>query len=112
MIIQIFGTKKCPETRKAERFFKDRTIDYQFRDLAEKPPSKGELDTLARLAGKEALIDTDGKAYKNGGWAWRDFDILETLQEDPSLYKTPIIRGADIALCGYDEKKLKQVLGR
>ncbi|HAP42609.1 MAG: hypothetical protein A2087_01420 [Spirochaetes bacterium GWD1_61_31] len=110
MIIQLFGTKKCPETRKAERFFKDRNIDYQFRDLMDKPPSRGELEAILRQVGVAALIDTAGKQYRNGGWAYREFDPLETLLAEPGLYRTPIIRGNQGAMSGFDEKQLKVFL--
>lgn len=48
MNIQIFGTKKCNDTKKAERFFKERGIKYQFIDMKEKGMSKGELTSVAR----------------------------------------------------------------
>jgi glutaredoxin len=48
MNIQIFGTSKCQDTRKAQRFFKERGIPFQYVDLAVKGLSKGEL-TVSRL---------------------------------------------------------------
>ncbi len=101
MTPQLFGTKKCPETRKAERFFKDRNIEYQFRDIIEKPPSRGEMETLLRQAGVEELLDTESKTYKNDGWKYRDFDPLETLISVPGLLKTPILRTDSEVLCGF-----------
>ena len=47
-MIQIFGTKKCNDTKKAERFFKERGVKYQFIDMKEKGMSKGELHLLLR----------------------------------------------------------------
>ena len=62
MNIQIFGTKKCSETRKAERFFKERGIKYQFIDLKEKGMSKGELLSVAQVnGGIDAMINPDAK---------------------------------------------------
>jgi len=49
MNIQIFGTKKCKETQKAERYFKERRIPFHFRDLTEKGLAKGELDNISRV---------------------------------------------------------------
>ena len=58
MNIQIFGTKKCNETKKAERFFKERGIKYQFIDMKEKGMSKGEFNSVCQaVGGFEALID-------------------------------------------------------
>ena len=51
MNIQIFGTKKCNDTKKAERFFKERGIKYQFIDMKEKGMSKGELTSVAQANG-------------------------------------------------------------
>ena len=57
MNIQIFGTKKCNDTKKAERFFKERRIQYQFIDLKEKALSKGELQSVKKAIGLENLIN-------------------------------------------------------
>ena len=57
MNIQIFGTKKCNDTKKAERFFKERRIPYQFIDLKEKALSKGELQSVKKAVGLENLIN-------------------------------------------------------
>ena len=51
MNIQIFGTKKCNDTKKAERFFKERSIKYQFIDIKEKGMSKGEFNSVAQANG-------------------------------------------------------------
>lgn len=51
MNIQIFGTKKCNETKKAERFFKERGIKYQFVDMKKKGMSKGEFNSVAQANG-------------------------------------------------------------
>lgn len=64
MNIQIFGTKKCSDTRKAERYFKERRIDFHFRDLSEKGISKGELENIKRAFDVEELIDKEGKQYQ------------------------------------------------
>ena len=51
MNIQIFGKKKCFDTKKAERFFKERGIKYQFIDMKEKGMSKGEFRSVAEVNG-------------------------------------------------------------
>ena len=62
MNIQIFGTKKCSDTRKAERFFKERDIKYQFIDMKEKGMGKGELNYVAQVnGGVEGMLDPDAK---------------------------------------------------
>ena len=62
MNIQIFGTKKCNDTKKAERFFKERGIKYQFIDMKEKGMSKGEFNSVAQVnGGLDNMINWDGK---------------------------------------------------
>ena len=62
MNIQIFGTKKCNDTKKAERFFKERGIKYQFIDMKEKGMSKGEFNSVAQVnGGLENMINWEGK---------------------------------------------------
>jgi arsenate reductase (glutaredoxin) len=107
--IQIFGTKKCRDTQKALRFFKDRGIEIQFRDIEEKAPSPGELDDVARaVGGYAALIDLDGRAATARGLAHMDYDPREELLRSPLLLKTPVIRqGKGRAVVGVDEKAWK-----
>lgn len=104
MNIQIFGTKKCPETRKAERFFKERRIKAQFIDLKEKGLSKGELTSVAQaVKGLDNLLDPQCK----------DQDTLalvkyltadartEKVLENQQILKTPIVRNGKLATVGY-----------
>ena len=65
MNIQIFGTKKCNDTKKAERFFKERGIKYQFIDMKEKGMSKGELTSVASAnGGLTNMVNPDAKSAK------------------------------------------------
>lgn len=102
MNIQIFGTKKCNDTKKAERFFKERKISYQFIDLKEKALSKGELQSVKKAIGLEDLINKNSKDYKKlnmdkiRGTETRE-DIL---LKNPSLYATPIVRNGKEATVG------------
>ena len=105
MNIQIFGTKKCPDTKKAERWFKERGIRFQAIDLGHKPMSAGELRSVAaRVGGMEALIDRQGKRYLDQGLAHMapTGPRIETkLLEDPRLLRTPIVRNGAQATLGY-----------
>ena len=100
MGLQIFGTRKCPVTRKAERFFKDRAIDYQFIDLAEKGPSAGELAAIASAVGRDALVDLEGQRAKKRGFAYMDFDPEEEILADPLLMRMPVVRDGRKAAIG------------
>ncbi|MCX7025083.1 MAG: hypothetical protein NT080_10740 [Spirochaetes bacterium] len=112
MTIQIFGTPKSADTRKAERFFKERDVPYQFRDVREKPPSKGELEKLAAILGANALIDRESRAWRDGGYAHREFDPLEELLEKPELLATPIVRSADDAVARHDPRGWERIIGK
>jgi arsenate reductase-like glutaredoxin family protein len=110
-MIQIFGTKKCKDTQKVLRFFKERSIDIQFRDIDIKPPSPGELDDMAKNAGADSFIDINGAAAKKMGLSFMEYDAKEELLLHPELYKTPLVRpGKGKVIIGFDEKALKEVL--
>jgi arsenate reductase-like glutaredoxin family protein len=101
MNIQIFGTKKCPDTRKAERFFKERALKYQYIDLNEKGLSKGELKSVMSSVPLESLIDTQGKQYQKRNLKYLVHNIEEELLSDPLLFTTPIVRNGSKATIGY-----------
>ena len=103
--VQIFGTKKCPDTRRAERFFKERGVPFQAVDLARKGMSPGELRAVAgRVGGMDKLIDREGKRYVDKGLKFAAPTgprIERLLAEDPLLLRTPIVRcsaGASVGL--------------
>ena len=104
MNIQIFGTKKSSDTRKAERFFKERGIRFQFIDLKEKSMSRGEFQSvLQAVGGLDAMIDPNCK----------DKDLLDLIKyivaedkmqkvlENQSVLKQPIVRNGRQATVGY-----------
>lgn len=94
MNIQIFGVKKCFDTKKAERYFKERKIKYQFIDLNIKGLSKGELQSIKSAVGLNELINKDSREYKktNIGSIRTDSVKEELLLNNSKLYKTPIVR--------------------
>ena len=98
MNIQIFGTKKCNDTKKAERFFKERGIKFQFIDMKEKGMSKGEFNSVAQVnGGLENMINWEGK----------DKDLLALIKyiadEDKleQVIKTPVVRNGKQSTLGY-----------
>ena len=92
MNVILYGTKKCAETRKAERFFRERRITFQFRDIDDKPVTEGELKNLAAGHAIAELLDTESKAYEKRGLSYIEYDAFEELLADSSLLATPIIR--------------------
>ena len=102
--LQIFGTRKCPDTRKAERFFKERRVSLQLVDIAVKGPSAGELRKIANaVGGVEKLIDREGKRYVDRGLKYAAPTgprIEQILLDDPLLLRTPLVRAGDRATVG------------
>lgn len=103
MNIQCFGKKKCFDTQKTERFFKERKIKYQFIDLKIKGLSKGELKSVKNAVGLNNLINTKSKDYKklNLDQIRGEETKEEILLENPQLLNTPIVRNGKEATVGY-----------
>lgn len=102
MNIQIMGVKNCSDTRKAERFFKERRISFHFRDLNEKGISKGELDNISRKFDLEELIDKEGKQFRKRNLQYMTYNLEKELLSDALLFKTPIVRNGKEVTLGYD----------
>ena len=127
MNIQIFGTKKCNDTKKAERFFKERGIKYQFIDMKEKGMSKGEFTSVAQAnGGIENMINWEGKDQDTlalikyiadeGSRGPGDIGFepteaerrkLEKILENPSVIKTPVVRNGKQSTLGYQPEVWK-----
>ena len=104
MNIQIFGTKKSADTRKAERFFKERGIRFQFVDLKEKGLSKGEFNSVKQaVGGIDKLIDENAKDKDTLALIKyiADEDKEEKLLENQQLLVQPIVRNGKKATVGY-----------
>jgi arsenate reductase-like glutaredoxin family protein len=104
MNIQIFGTSKSFDTKKAERYFKERRIKYQFIDLKEKGLSKGELTSVAQAAGGiDALINPGCKDRQTAvlvQYLGAD-QKLEKVLENQQVLREPIVRNGRQATVGY-----------
>lgn len=101
MNIQIFGKSKCFDTKKAERYFKERRIKFQSVDLLRYGMSRGELTSVARAVGLEGLIDRKNPDAALVNYLAYDEDKLEKLFEDPRLIRTPVVRNGKQATVGY-----------
>ena len=92
---QIFGFTDCQDTRKAQRFFKERGITVHFVDLKERPAARGELRRFAEKFGAAALIDRDGARFKTLGLRVAGDSperLLERALMEPRLLRTPLVR--------------------
>ena len=101
MNIQIFGKSKCFDTKKAERWFKERRIKFQAVDLKKFGMSRGELTSVKSAVGLEALIDPKHPDAALLRYLAYDQDKFEKLLADPTLLNTPIVRNGKQATVGY-----------
>jgi arsenate reductase-like glutaredoxin family protein len=101
MNIQIFGKSKCFNTKKAERYFKERRIRYQFIDLPRFGMSRGELNAVVKAVGLPSLIDESSAASPLLQYLAFDAAKFEKLLETPRLLRTPIVRNGREATAGY-----------
>ena len=101
MNIQIFGKSKCFETKKAERWFKERRIKYQYIDVLKYGMSRGELSSVKNAVGLEAMADPADRDYLLFQYLASADAKLEKLFEVPELLKTPIVRNGKKATVGY-----------
>jgi len=101
MNIQIFGQRKCFDTKKAERYFKERRIKFQAIDILDKGLSKGEYRSVSQaVGGMDELVNVKSKDFHLLNHLLRDQKEM-MLIENPSIFKTPIVRNGREATVGY-----------
>ena len=104
MNIQIFGKSKCLDTKKAERYFKERRIKYQYIDLNKFGMSGREFDSVLRaVGGIDKLIDWEGKSQQIVQMKYMDDPRAkeDKVFDDPTLMKTPVVRNGKQATAGF-----------
>lgn len=111
--VQIFGTRKDPDTRKALRFFSERRIKAHFVNLKERPASKGELRRFAQKFGTVALVDRSSRRFRDRGLqhaTYSDESWLAKLEEEPLMLRTPLVRSGNRFSIGLAEAEWKEWL--
>jgi arsenate reductase-like glutaredoxin family protein len=106
MEVQVFGTKKSADTRKALRFFAERRIRVHFVDLAERGASLGELKRFVQKFGVDALIDRESKRFDELGLRtarYSEEHWMRRLVEEPLLLRAPLVRWQHHLTVGLDE---------
>jgi len=110
MALQIIGTKKCKETRKAVRFFKDRGVSFHLVDISERTLSPGEWNSVFSVLPPEYLIDESSAYFKKKQMKFMDYDAREELTEHSELLKTPLIRDGRKITTDISDNSLKGYL--
>lgn len=108
--VQIFGLEKDQATRAAIRFFKERRVEIHLVDLRRKPIAAGELRRFVDGLGAEALLDREGRAYREAGLAYLRMDgpeIADRLLADPGLLRLPLVRFGSAVSVGRAEATWK-----
>jgi arsenate reductase len=111
MEVQIFGTKGCADTRKAQRFFSERRVKVHFVDLKERAASQGELKRFSQKFGADALVDRESKRFQALGLrqaSYGEARWLQILEEEPLLLRTPLVRSGKHVSIGLDEEAWKR----
>lgn len=104
--VQIFGLEGDQASRAAVRFFKERRVGIHLVDLRRKPIAPGELRRFVERLGAAALLDADGRAYRDAGLAYLrmdDAEIVERLLADPRLLRLPLVRFGNEVTAGRAE---------
>ncbi len=101
MNIQIFGRNKCFDTKKAQRWFKERRVKFQYIDIDRFGMSRGELSSVKNAVGLAALIEEKDQDYPLLQYLATDDARFEKLLEDPYLINTPVVRNGKQATVGY-----------
>ena len=113
--IQVFGLDDSPAARGALRFFRERRIVVHYVDLRKKPIAAGELRRFADRLGAAALLDTEGRAYREAGLAYLSTDtagLVQRLLADVRLLRLPLVRYGDDVTAGKAEATWRAWLAR
>ena len=114
-MVQIFGVKNSQATRAAERFFKERRVEFQLVDLKKKPIAPGEIKRFVDRFGWTGLLDSEGKAFIDAGLKYlkiADSEWMPRVEREPSLLRLPLVRGGKLISIGHDEESWKAMLAK
>jgi len=113
--VQVFGTKKSADTRKALRFFSERRVKTHFVDLNVRAASQGELRRFAQKFGVDALVDRESKRFAALGLKHAHYSEerwLAILSEEPLLLRQPLVRFGNRLTIGAAEDEWREWVGK
>jgi len=109
--VQIFGFRDSRATQQAIRFFRDRSIQLSFVDLAQRPLARGELQRFSQRFGALKLLDDASRPYRDAGLGYMRLDeqaAFEKALANPRLIRLPLVRAANRLSIGADEKAWRE----
>ena len=112
--VQVFGRRDSADTRKALRFFRERRAELSFVDLGVRAPAPTELRRFSSRLGAGALLDRDGRAYRQAGLGhmrMTDDEIIDRLAAEPRFLRLPLVRLGAKVVVGPDEHGWADLLG-
>ncbi len=114
MEVQVFGTRKSADTRRALRFFAERRVKTHFVDLQERAAAPAELKRFAQRFGVQALVDRESRRFADlglGAARLSDERWLDRLATEPLLLRMPLVRWQQRLTIGADEAAWRQWIG-
>lgn len=111
--VQVFGTKRNADTRKALRFFAERRIVTHFVDFQERTPALGELRRFSQRFGVSTLVDRESRRFQDLGLhrsMHSDDWWLNRLTEEPGMLRQPLVRFGNHVTVGLNEDKWREWL--
>ena len=108
MALQIFGVKGSQATRAAERFFKERRIEFQLVDLDRKPMAAAEIRRFTDKFGLAGIVDTESKPYVEAGLKYlrqNDAEMLGRIEREPKLLRLPLVRSGALVSVGRTKRR-------
>jgi Spx/MgsR family transcriptional regulator len=109
-MLHVIGIKNCNKIRDTRAWLSDNGIDYEFVDLKKEPLTIDEIKELEFKVGLDVLVNTRGTTYRNLGLKDKelsDEEMIQTLFENQSMIKRPVLVQDEAVLVGFDEEAIE-----
>lgn len=113
-MLHVIGIKNCDTIKKTKRWLTENEVEFEFIDLKKEPLTIDEIKELEYKVGLDVLVNKRGTTYRNLGLKDKnlsDQDMIQTLQENQSMIKRPVLVLDEAVLVGYDEEAFKNFVG-
>ena len=113
-MLHVIGIKNCDTIKKTRKWLTENDVEFEFIDLKKEPLTIDEIKELEFKVGLDVLVNKRGTTYRNLGLKDRnltDEEMIQTLQENQSMIKRPVLVFDEAVLVGYDEEAFKNFIG-